>query len=82
VDDARALELFLGLFRHRSAHNTRGDPCGGPGLAWHDETTALARSASFDELATLVDDEIDLAVGAALIARDVHPTLDVDAQLR
>jgi regulator of sirC expression with transglutaminase-like and TPR domain len=41
---------------------------------------AEPRSAkTFEELATRRDDEIDVAVGAALIARDVYPALDVPA---
>ena len=45
-------------------------------------TAKLAEASSvktFEELATKKDDEIDVAVGAALIARDVYPALDVPA---
>jgi len=33
--------------------------------------------ATFEELARVGDESLDVAVGAALIARDAHPTLDV-----
>ena len=36
---------------------------------------------AFDELAARTDDDIDVALGAALIARDVYGTLDVGALL-
>jgi regulator of sirC expression with transglutaminase-like and TPR domain len=36
---------------------------------------------SFEELAKLADDELDVCLGAALIARDVYANLDVDALL-
>lgn len=36
-----------------------------------------AHDARFEELASEPDDRIDVALGAALIARDVHPNLDV-----
>lgn len=36
---------------------------------------------SFDALARAGDDDIDVAVGAALIAKDVYDALDVDALL-
>jgi regulator of sirC expression with transglutaminase-like and TPR domain len=38
---------------------------------------AAALPASFEELAALPDERIDIAVGAALIARDAFPHLDV-----
>jgi regulator of sirC expression with transglutaminase-like and TPR domain len=41
----------------------------------------LPRPGTIDELAALGDEEIDVARGAALIARDVYPGLDVEAQL-
>lgn len=37
--------------------------------------------ASFEQLAALADDRIDVAVGAALLARDTYATLDVDRTL-
>ncbi|MBX3219815.1 MAG: tetratricopeptide repeat protein [Labilithrix sp.] len=37
---------------------------------------------AFDALARAADDEIDVALGAALIAKDVYHDLDVDALLR
>jgi regulator of sirC expression with transglutaminase-like and TPR domain len=37
---------------------------------------------SFEELARLPDDEIDVALGAALVARDTYDQLDVDALVR
>ena len=40
--------------------------------------SAVARPVTFEELAELPDDCIDVATGAALIARDTHATLDVD----
>jgi len=36
------------------------------------------RPASFEQLAALPDEHIDVALGAALIARDAHGSLDVD----
>src|SRR5450432_220702 len=33
--------------------------------------------ATFEELASRTDDELDVALGAALIARDVYPEIDV-----
>ena len=47
--------------------------------------TTLGRSPrlpSFDELARLDDDELDVALGAALVARDTYDALDVQALLR
>src|SRR4051812_41834908 len=38
--------------------------------------------STFEELARQPDDAIDIALGAALIARDVDDTLDVDSVLR
>jgi regulator of sirC expression with transglutaminase-like and TPR domain len=42
-------------------------------------STAPATVATFDELARCPDDVLDVAVGAALIARDVYEDLDVAA---
>lgn len=39
---------------------------------------ALGRPSSFEQLAALPDECIDVATGAALIARDAYGTLDVD----
>jgi regulator of sirC expression with transglutaminase-like and TPR domain len=36
---------------------------------------------SFEEMAAMADEHIDVALGAALIARDAHPALDVHAVL-
>jgi regulator of sirC expression with transglutaminase-like and TPR domain len=36
------------------------------------------RPATFEELALLPDEFIDVVVGAALVARDVHPSLELD----
>src|SRR6185369_10466529 len=41
-----------------------------------------ARLVSFDELARGSDDAIDVGIGAALIAKDVYPNLDVAALVR
>ncbi len=41
----------------------------------------LARPATFEQLASLPDDCIDVAAGAVLIARDAYATLDVDRTL-
>src|SRR5580704_16251657 len=38
----------------------------------------VARPATFELLAELPDDRIDVAIGAALMARDAYATLDVD----
>jgi regulator of sirC expression with transglutaminase-like and TPR domain len=40
------------------------------------------RLPSFDELARLSDDELDVALGAALVARDTYDALDVPGLLR
>jgi len=42
---------------------------------------SMGRPGRFEELARQKDAEIDVAVGAAMIARDVYPELDVDAVL-
>ncbi|AKU96533.1 hypothetical protein AKJ09_03197 [Labilithrix luteola] len=39
------------------------------------------RLPTFEQLARLADDAIDIALGAALVAKDVYPTLDVRAVL-
>lgn len=44
-------------------------------------TSLGAALPSFDQLARLPDDEVDVALGAALIARDTHNDLDVRALL-
>ena len=41
-------------------------------------TPLVARPSTFEQLAALPDECIDVAVGAALLARDAHGTLDVD----
>jgi len=41
----------------------------------------IARPATFEQLALLPDDCIEIAVGAALIARDAYATLDVERTL-
>jgi len=41
----------------------------------------LVRPATFEQLASLPDDCIEVAVGAVLIARDAYATLDVDRAL-
>jgi regulator of sirC expression with transglutaminase-like and TPR domain len=41
----------------------------------------LVRPSSFEQLAALTDESIDVATGAALIARDAYGTLDVDRLL-
>lgn len=46
------------------------------------ETTLSPRLPSFEELARLADDELDVALGAALVARDTYDELDVHALLR
>jgi regulator of sirC expression with transglutaminase-like and TPR domain len=38
---------------------------------------APARPSTFEQLAVLPDEQLDVALGAALIARDAHPGLDV-----
>jgi regulator of sirC expression with transglutaminase-like and TPR domain len=38
----------------------------------------LPRPASFEQLAALPDEHVDVALGAALIARDAHGSLDID----
>jgi regulator of sirC expression with transglutaminase-like and TPR domain len=43
------------------------------------ELPVSPRPATFEELALLPDDLIDVTVGAALIARDVHPSLEYGA---
>jgi regulator of sirC expression with transglutaminase-like and TPR domain len=43
-----------------------------------DQRPTLPRPATFEELAALPDECIDVATGAALIARDTYGTLDVD----
>ncbi len=43
-----------------------------------DQRPAPPRPATFEELAALPDECIDLATGAALIARDAYATLDVE----
>lgn len=43
--------------------------------------TLHAPPTTFEELAALPEDHIDVALGAALIARDAHPGLDVHAVL-
>src|SRR5437016_1207926 len=43
---------------------------------------ALPCSPRFEELAGTTDDGIDVALGAALIARDVYQALDVPSLLR
>jgi len=43
------------------------------------EHPVSSRPATFEELARLPDEFVDVAVGAALIARDVHPSLDLGA---
>ncbi len=45
------------------------------------EPSAAARSTTFEQLAALPDERLDVARGAALIARDVYATLDVDRVL-
>jgi regulator of sirC expression with transglutaminase-like and TPR domain len=44
-------------------------------------TPSPLASLRFEELARQKDSEIDVALGAALVARDVYPDLDVDAVL-
>ena len=43
-----------------------------------DPSGALPRPATFEQLAALPDERIDVAMGAALMARDAYATLDVD----
>jgi regulator of sirC expression with transglutaminase-like and TPR domain len=43
-----------------------------------DRRPTLTRPATFEQLAALPDECIDVAVGAALIARDTYATLDLD----
>ncbi len=46
------------------------------------ETGLSPRLPSFDELAQLSDDDLDVALGAALVSRDTYDGLDVHALLR
>ena len=46
------------------------------------ETGLHPRLPSFDELARRSDDELDVALGAALVSRDTYDGLDVHALLR
>jgi regulator of sirC expression with transglutaminase-like and TPR domain len=43
-----------------------------------DQLPALSRPATFEQLAELPDECIEVATGAALIARDTYGTLDID----
>ncbi|MBV9946736.1 MAG: hypothetical protein JOZ69_07810, partial [Myxococcales bacterium] len=43
-----------------------------------EERPALPRPTSFEQLAVLPDECVDVAIGAALIARDTYGSLDVD----
>jgi regulator of sirC expression with transglutaminase-like and TPR domain len=43
-----------------------------------DQPPTLVRPTTFEQLAALPDECIDVATGAALIARDTHATLDVE----
>jgi regulator of sirC expression with transglutaminase-like and TPR domain len=43
-----------------------------------DQLPALERPATFEQLAALPDECVDVAIGAVLIARDTYATLDVD----
>ena len=43
-----------------------------------DQPPAIGRPTTFEQLAALPDECIDVALGAALIARDTHANLDVD----
>jgi regulator of sirC expression with transglutaminase-like and TPR domain len=56
-------------------------PLAGAGQDLLGQGPALARPATFEQLASLPDDCIDIAVGAALIARDAYATLDVERTL-
>ncbi len=55
-------------------------------LSPHDRARAVSRARAlprrFEELSSLPDDAIDVAFGAALIARDVHPGLDAHGIVR
>jgi regulator of sirC expression with transglutaminase-like and TPR domain len=46
-----------------------------------DPLPALARPATFEQLAALPDECVDVATGAALIARDAYASLDVDRMI-
>ena len=48
------------------------------GVPLPDQPPVLGRPTTFEQLAALPDECIDVAIGAALIARDTHATLDVD----
>jgi regulator of sirC expression with transglutaminase-like and TPR domain len=52
-----------------------------PSVPAIDRAAPLAQGLSFDVLARRKDEEIDVALGAALIARDVYANLDVPATL-
>ena len=41
-----------------------------------------AHPHTIEELSLLSDDQIDIGRGAALLARDVYPSLDVDSTVR
>jgi regulator of sirC expression with transglutaminase-like and TPR domain len=50
----------------------------GEGLVARLDAALVPRPMTFEQLAALPDECIDVATGAALIARDTHATLDVD----
>jgi regulator of sirC expression with transglutaminase-like and TPR domain len=65
---------------HASLVTATSAPTGaGPLLI--DPGESLPRGLNFDVLASRKDDDIDVALGAALIARDVYANLDVGATL-